>query len=136
MTTIKNHDVQSININSSVQKAFAFIVNPENLPQWTGAFKQADEKSALLITPKGELPIGLEIRKNEEAGTVDWYMTMPDQSVGVAYSRVNEGPDGNTIYSFVLLAPPVPLEEVEGTLAAQIGQLKDELLKLKSILES
>jgi len=136
MTIIKNHDVQSVNIATTFQKAFDFIADPKNLPLWTGAFKQADDKTALLITPMGELPIGLETKANSETGTVDWYMTMPDNSVGVAYSRVNEGPDGNTIYSFVLVAPPVPLEQIEGTLNAQIGQLKDEMQRLKSILES
>lgn len=136
MTTIKNHDVQSVNISTTSQQAFAFIADPKNLPLWTGAFKQADNKTALLITPQGELPIGLEIKANAVAGTIDWYMTMPDNTVGVAYSRVNEGPDGNVIYSFVLVAPPVPLEQIEGTLAAQIGQLKDEMQRLKSILES
>lgn len=136
MTTIKNHDVQSVNISTTPEQAFTFIADPKNLPLWTGAFKQADDKTALLITPQGELPIGLETKANAAICTIDWYMTMPDNTVGVAYSRVNEGPDGNTIYSFVLVAPPVPLEQIEGTLAAQIGQLKDELQKLKSILES
>ena len=61
-------------------------------------------------------------------------MTMPDGSVGVAYSRVTTGPNGKAIYSFTLIAPPVPLEQVEGALAAQIGQLKEELKNLQEIL--
>tara|TARA_R110000868_G_scaffold392384_1_gene662991 strand:+ start:122 stop:532 length:411 start_codon:yes stop_codon:yes gene_type:complete len=134
MSVIKNHDVQSINLSTSTEKAFDYIANPVNLEKWTGAFKNADDKSALLVTPKGELKIGLETKTNKELGTIDWYMTMPDNSVGVAYSRVTSGPDDNAIYSFVLIAPPVPLEEIEGTLAAQIGQLKEELIKLQEIL--
>lgn len=134
MSVIKNHDVQSVNLSVTTEKAFNYIANPANLDKWTGAFKNADETSALLVTPNGELKIGLEIKTNKESGTIDWYMTMPDNSVGVAYSRVTAGPDGNAIYSFVLIAPPVPLEEIEGTLTAQIGQLKEELLKLQQIL--
>ena len=135
MSIIKNHDVQSINLNTSTEEAFSYIANPSNLPKWTGAFKEVGDNTALLITPNGELKIGLEIKANKELGTVDWYMTMPDQSVSVAYSRVTTGPDGKAIYSFVLVAPPVPLEEIEGTLTAQIGQLKEELEELQNILK-
>lgn len=134
MATIKNHDVQSINLATSTENAFNYIANPLNLSKWTGAFKEADKKSALLVTPNGELNIGLETKTNKELGTIDWYMTMPDGSIGVAYSRVTTGPDHNAIYSFVLIAPPVPLEEIEGTLATQIGQLKEELITLQTIL--
>jgi hypothetical protein len=134
MSAFKNHDVQSVNIQTTTEKAFNYIANPQNLPKWTGAFSQADDKSALLITPNGELKIGLETKSNKEIGSVDWYMTMPDGTVGVAYSRVVAGPDGKAIYSFVLIAPPVPLEQMEGTLSAQMVQLKEELEKLRSIL--
>lgn len=134
MNKIKNHNVQSINLSTTKEIAFNFIADPANLPKWTGALKEADDKTALLITPKGELKIGLETKTDKELGIIDWYMTMPDGSVGVAYSRVNVGPDEKAIYSFVLVAPPVPLEEIEGTLAAQIEQLKEELMKLESIL--
>lgn len=136
MVKIKNHDVQSINLSTTKEIAFDFIADPANLPKWTGAFKEADDNKALLITPNGELNIGLETKTNSELGIIDWYMTMPDGSVGVAYSRVNVGPDGKAIYSFVLVAPPVPLEEIEGTLAAQTEQLKEELIKLASILSA
>ena len=134
MSKIKNHDVQSVNIQTSTSKVFEYIANPANLSKWTGAFKEADEKSALLVTPMGELKIGLETKTNKELGTIDWYMTMPDGSIGVAYSRVVVGSDNNAIYSFVLIAPPVPLEQVEGALSAQIGQLREELQKLQTIL--
>lgn len=134
MNITKNHDVQSTNINASFDKVFSFIANPVNLSQWTGAFKDADEKTAVLVTPNGELKIDLETRADKNLGTVDWYMTMPDGSVGTAFSRVVEGPDGKAIYTFTLIAPPVPLEEVEGTLQAQIGQLSEELQKLQLIL--
>jgi len=135
MTTFKNYDVQSVNIHAKASKVFKFIANPANLPQWTEAFKQADNKSALMVTPNGELRIGLETRANKELGTIDWYMEMPDGNTGAAYSRVVEGPDKNTIFSFILLAPPVPLEQVEGTLHQQMEQLKKELSKLQIILD-
>ena len=135
MSQVKNHDVQSVNIQTSVNEAFEYLSNPLNLPNWTGAFKKVDGQSALLLTPRGEIKIGLETKTNRETGTIDWYMSMPDGSNGIAYSRVVNGPDNKAIYSFVLIAPPGPLEEIEGTLNAQIGQLKEELRKLKTILE-
>lgn len=133
MTKHKDHDVQSVNLGAPVAKVFEFIANPANLPQWTVAFKEADAHSARLVTPEGELQIALETRVNQELGTIDWFMTMPDGSMGMAYSRVVEGPDGEAIYSFTLIAPPVPLELVEGTLSAQMGQLKEELATLQQI---
>ena len=63
----------------------------------------------------------------EEAGVVDWHLTFPDGSDAVAQSRVTETTRGTSIYSFVLHAPPVALEQVEGALAAQSVTLKSEL---------
>jgi hypothetical protein len=135
MTTSKSYDVQSIKIQSSVAKVFRYIANPANLPLWTAAFRQADNQTALLVTPNGELKIKLKTISNPELGTIDWEMTMPDGSQATAFSRVVPDPDGNTIYSFVLLVPPGPIEKVEGTLLQQVELLKEELKKLKLNLE-
>jgi hypothetical protein len=59
----------------------------------------------------------------------------PDGSIGVAQSRVTETTRGTCIYSFVLHAPPVALEQVEGALEAQRVQLQSELATLKSLME-
>ena len=131
----KNFDVQSIGINANHRKVFEFVAKPENLPLWTKAFTKAENKSAVMVTPNGELKIVLKTIVSKEFGTVDWIMTMPDGSIGKAFSRITE--NGNsTVYSFVLLAPPVPLEELEGALEAQKLLLADELLELKILLEA
>lgn len=78
MSNLKNHDVQSVNIKTTAEKAFSYIANPRNLPNWTAAFSKADEKSALLTTPLGKLLIGLETKTNKEMGTIDWHLKMPD----------------------------------------------------------
>jgi hypothetical protein len=67
-----------------------------------------------------------------ETGVVDWSLSFPDGSVGIAQSRVTETTRGTSIYSFVLHAPPVALEHVEGALEAQRAQLRSELATLKS----
>jgi len=130
-----NFDVQSIGINRNTTNVFEFIANPENLSLWTNAFAKADQTSAIMVTPNGEFPIGLETLISKENGTIDWIMTMPDGSIGKAFSRVSENGE-NAIYSFVLLTPPVPLEQLEGALSAQKIVLAEELKKLKRILEN
>jgi hypothetical protein len=130
----KNFDVQSIDINVNHKKAFDFIAKPENLPLWTKAFTKADNKSATMVTPNGNLSIEMETIVSKDLGTVDWIMTMPNGSIGKAFSRISE--NGNaTVYSFVLLAPPVPLEQLEGALSVQKLLLADELVDLKNLLE-
>ena len=60
-------------------------------------------------------------------------MTFPNGAVAKATSRVI--PHGVTsIYTFVLEAPPAPLEELEGALAEQSRILADELTTLAKIL--
>ncbi|PHR10434.1 MAG: hypothetical protein COA41_20860 [Sphingopyxis sp.] len=131
----KNFDVQSIGINVNHRKIFEFVAKPENLPFWTKAFTKADNKSATMVTPNGELSIKMETIVSKDLGTVDWIMTMPDGSIGKAFSRITE--NGNAaVYSFILLAPPVPLEQLEGALSAQKLLLADELVDLKKLLES
>lgn len=129
-----NFDVQSIGINRTANSVFDFIAKPENLSLWTNAFAKADQTSAVMVTPNGELPIKLETTIAKENGTIDWVMTMPDGSIGKAFSRVSENEE-NAIYSFVLLAPPVPLEQLEGALSAQKIVLAEELKDLKKLLE-
>jgi hypothetical protein len=66
---------------------------------------------------------------------VDWRLTFPDGAVGIAQSRVTETTRGTCIYSFVLHAPPVGLEQIEGALDAQSATLRSELATLKSLME-
>ncbi|MBY8977911.1 SRPBCC family protein [Rhodobacteraceae bacterium NNCM2] len=132
---MKTHDVQSVEIAKPARTVFDFVADPANLPKWTNAFKRADASSADLETPNGTVPIRLDTAARAEQGTVDWTLTFPDGSVGTAWSRVT--PDGaeRSIYSFVLMAPPVPLEALEGALAEQIATLSRELGDLKTRLE-
>ncbi len=131
---MKNFDVQSIGLTVSADAAFDYISQPANLPKWTNAFSRADDKTADLVTPNGEVPITLQTVASREAGNVDWLMTFPDGSVASAYSRITPNSAATSIYSFVLMAPPVPLEALEGALEAQKGILAAELEKLKGIL--
>jgi hypothetical protein len=79
--------------------------------------------------------IRLGVSADAEAGTVDWRLEFADGSVGLAQSRVTDTTRGTCIYSFVLHAPPVALELVEGALEAQRATLRSELATLKSLME-
>jgi hypothetical protein len=134
--TMKTFDVQAIEIDAKAARVFEFVREPRNLPRWTQAFKSVDGDHALLETPNGAVDIRLETHANAPAGTVDWVMKFADGSVGNAESRVTGTTHGTSIYSFVLHAPPVPLEQLEGALDAQRVTLAKELVQLKSILEN
>lgn len=132
---MKTFDVQAIGIHRPASAVFAYVSDPTNLPSWTNAFARADQNSAELVTESGTVSIKLDTIVHKEAGTIDWKMTFPGGMVGWAYSRVTpEGKEG-AVYSFVLMAPPVPLEILEGALAQQMKTLAMELLALKERLE-
>jgi len=128
-------DVQGIEIHASPALVFDFVRNPANLPRWAHAFTFARDGQARLETPAGRVDVRLDVRAHPECGTIDWIMTFPDGSVGIAQSRVTQTTRATSIYSFVLHAPPVPLEQVEGALDAQRITLQSELSTLKQLLE-
>ena len=132
---MKNYDIQGIDLNVSKSKAFKFIAEAKNLPRWTNAFASVTKGKAVMRTPAGELNIEIEVKASAEYGSVDWRMIFPDESVATAFSRIVEVDKDHCIYSFVLMAPPVPLAELEGALHAQSQILSQELNKLKELLE-
>jgi hypothetical protein len=122
-------DVQSIEIEAPASIAFRYIANPANLPDWTHAFTKVADGSATLTTPAGSVQVGLRVDASEPHGTVDWTITFPNGDATKASSRVV--PHGErSIYTFVLEAPPVPLEQLEGALAEQSRILSRELAAL------
>src|SRR5262245_32799179 len=128
-------DVQGIEIMAPRDKVFEFLREPGNLPKWAQAFVSVDEGRARLETPAGAIDVGLDVFSNADTGVVDWRLVFPNGSVGVAQSRVTESTRNTSIYSFVLHAPPVALEEVEGALETQRVILQSELTTLKSLME-
>ena len=128
-------DVQGIEIDAPSEKVFDFVRNPANLPAWARAFASVSDGRARLETESGTVDIDLNVEADRDAGTVDWRLGFPDGSVDLAQSRVTPTTRGTSIYSFVLHAPPVALEQVEGALEAQRRTLQAELSALKSLME-
>jgi hypothetical protein len=87
-----------------------------------------------MATPAGAVEVGLRVKGSASEGTIDWHMTFPDGNVATAYSRLVPDSGDCSIYSFVLMAPPVPLERLEGALNQQAHILREELTKLNAIL--
>lgn len=133
---MRTFDVQAIEIRAARDRLLEFLSEPANLPRWARAFKSADRERARLESPAGTVDIGLRTEANQAAGTVDWRLEFPDQSTALAQSRVTETTRGTCIYSFILHAPPVPLDQVEGALDQQSATLRQELATLKSLMES
>jgi Polyketide cyclase / dehydrase and lipid transport len=133
---MRTFDVQGIEIEAEPTRVFAFISDPRNLPRWARAFRAADQERATLETPRGAVDIALRTRACRDAGSVDWELQFPDGTIGLAQSRVTPTTRGTCIYSFVLHAPPGPLEQLEGALAQQSVTLREELATLKGLMES
>ncbi len=129
-------DVQYIAIEAPFDAVFRYVSDPYVLPEWTHAFKRIATGAATFQTPAGAVEIGLTVPAHLESGAVDWIMTFPDGSVGRAHARIVRNVDNSSILSFILLAPPVPQEQLEGTLEQQKAILREELQRLKRILES
>ena len=132
---MKRFDVQGIDLQAASRRAFSYIADPAHLPQWTSAFASVANGKAVMRTPNGEVEIDLVVQSSEEQGTIDWLMTFPDGSVATAFSRVVKLDPKSCAFAFVLTPPPVPLEQLEGALAAQSRTLAGELQNLKTILE-
>jgi hypothetical protein len=132
---MKTFDVQNTVINAPIERAFDFIAATENLPRWASAFQRVSDGKALMQSPAGSVEIALRVDASRKWGTVDWSMTFPDGSVAKAYSRLVDQGSDSCIYSFLLTAPPVPLENIEGALDQQSRILVEELASLRKILE-
>ena len=133
---MKTFDVQSIEIKAPVGRAFDYIANVRNLPAWTQAFKSTRDGKAEMRTEKGAVEVDLRVTASREYGTIDWAITFPDGNVATACSRVVDNGPASCVYSFVLTAPPLPLEQLEGAIEQQSRILREELERLREIIET
>jgi hypothetical protein len=128
---MQKYDVQSIEIEAPPRAVFDYLSRPETLPEWTHAFRTVDGNRATLATPKGTEEVELTVEASSTTGCVDWLLRFRNGSLARAHSRVVPGAGERSIYTFVLLAPPVPLEQIEGALAEQSRTLRSELATLR-----
>jgi hypothetical protein len=131
---MKTFDVQAIEFCAPYDRSFAFIAEPKNLLAWASAFQSVSNGTAVLSTPAGTAEIGLEVRASHERGTIDWIMRFPEGVQESAYSLLAKVGDERCIFSFLLMAPALPLEKIEGALEQQSATLHRELEKLREVL--
>ncbi|MEM8889459.1 MAG: SRPBCC family protein [Bacteroidota bacterium] len=133
----KTFEIVSIGIQANPDRVFDYVADGKNLPKWTDFFKEADDTSAIIVTSKGELKVGMQAVLNKELGVIDTILEMPDGSKNHSWSRVTGNKDGNeSVFSFTLVAPPLPPDAMAKFLAGQKAQMEEELRTLKSILEN
>ncbi len=133
---MKTFDVQAVDLGCPYDEAFRYISNPVRLPEWTHAFQSVSGEAAVMATPQGSMDVKLRVKSSEAHGTIDWYMEFPDRSVGKACSRLVDLDKNRCVYSFILMAPPARLEQVEGELDQQALALRQELGALQRILKT
>ena len=131
---MKTYDVQSIQIDVPFDRAVRYISDAARLPEWAAAFETVSGGRARMATPAGSVDIDLAVHASP-CGSIDWTMVFPGQSTAKAFSRVVPLGPQSVVYTFVLTAPPVPLERIEGALDRQSQTLREELQRLKQILE-
>jgi len=131
---MKTFNVQTIEIDLPFDQVFDYIADAQTLSEWTNAFKSVSNGKAVMATPNGAIEIKLTVQAARNQGTIDRIMTFPNGSVATAYSRVISPDPGRSLYSFILLAPPVLLEQLEGALEAQSDILREELAQLRATL--
>lgn len=132
---MRTFDVQSIEIQAPFETTFEYIADPRTLPEWTQAFASVNGRHAVMRTPGGTEEIGLEVIASRQNGVIDWKMIFANGQIASAWSRLVSHGDNRVIYTFVLPAPPVPLERLEGALAEQSQTLATELAMLTRVLE-
>lgn len=129
-------DVKNIALAVPFEKAFTYLTDITRLPEWTHAFARVEKNgNAVMRTAEGEVNVFLEDNVDRKNGIIDTKMIFPDDSVGIAYSRLIALTDDTCAYSFILTPPPVALEALEGALSQQAEILEQELQTLKSKLE-
>ena len=117
-------DTQTITLPISAEEAFAFLVQPENLPRWAVGFARGirDEGDAWIVqTAQGEMPV--RIAADAVRGTIDFHIGVAPGLEAVAYSRVVPN-DSGAEYVFTQFQLPGMTDEV---FAAQRAALAEEL---------
>jgi hypothetical protein len=127
-------DTRSIAIDAPRDEVFAFLADPENLPRWAVGFcrsiRRDDSGRWIVSTSQGELAV--RYVTDEEAGTVDFYMTVAAGSEIAAFSRVVPNGDGSEYVFTQLQHPGMPDDVFDG----QVRALIEELQVLRALLHA
>lgn len=128
-----NSDTQSILINTSPEKLFDFLTNPENMARWASSLCQSVSKEGdqwLLQSKMGQLK--LNIVSHPELGVIDYHISPPLPMKITAYTRIIPNGQGCEFLFTQFQIPFLPATIFE----KQKASLKKELVTLKEIAEN
>jgi hypothetical protein len=123
----------SVSIDCPPAKMYAFVSNPENLPQWAGGLCRSVRRSNnewIVETPQG--PMKIRFAEKNDLGVLDHYVRpTPDVEVHVPMRVIPNGSGSELI--FTIFRSP---EMTEEKFAEDVGLVERDLRTLKKILES
>lgn len=130
---MRQSETVSVSIQTSFDKAWAFISAPENLHLWTVDFALSSPRKTGDIykveTPRGV--IDLFVKDDRNAGTIDFYFGREGR-YGCSPSRLVLNDDG-VLYIFTQFEPN---DAPPGLLEKLVSNVKKELQILKELLEA
>ena len=130
---MRESETLSVSIQTSFDKAWTFISNPENLHLWTVDFALSPPQKAgdiyIVETPRGV--IDLFVKSNWEMGTIDFYFGREGR-FGCSPSRLLPN-DDCVLYIFTQFKPK---DAPSGLFERLVSNVKKELQILKERLES
>lgn len=126
-------NTEQVVISSPAREVFAYVADPENLPEWATGFAQAVGREGdrwVVTTPAGD--VGLRVEADPDLGVVDYVMELAPGAEVTAPTRILPHGD-NTVYVFTQLQAPEMPDEV---FDRQIEELRRELPQLRHLLEA
>lgn len=119
---------------TSFERAFLYLSNPQNLPEWTLLFKEASDSHAILETPYGLQTFGLLTNTSFEQGVIDWYILSDHgRQVDQSCSRLYRLSYSRCVYSFMFFVNPLPDENQKSALKRQTRLIEKELARLQEL---
>jgi carbon monoxide dehydrogenase subunit G len=123
----------SVTIDCPPAKVYAFVSNPENLPQWAGGLSKSIKQSNgewIVETPQG--PMKIRFVEKNDLGVLDHYVSpTPGFEIHVPMRVLPSGSGSEVI--FTIFRPPDMSDE---KYAEDIGLVERDLQILKQVLES
>jgi len=123
----------SVSINRNPDDVYAFVSNPENLPQWAPAFCKSVRRAGaewIIETPDG--PVKIRFATLNEFRVADHYVSpAPGVEFYVPLRVLANGPDGSEVV-LTLFRQPEMSEEV---FRRDLEMVNRDLASLKSSLE-
>ncbi|WP_141730801.1 SRPBCC family protein [Oligoflexus tunisiensis] len=122
----------SISINRTPDKVYAYVANPENLPQWaaglSGTIRRAGERW-IADSPMGE--VAIKFAPHNAFGVLDHDVTLPNGETVHNPMRVVRNDTESEVIFTLFHRPGMTQQDIQSDAA----QVFEDLLKLKMILE-